>query len=194
MEKSLKNDSNSELYRRFLDGDDDSFTAIVNANKNALIRFIAAITGDVNDAEDIAIDTFAVLMSRQKSLDENVLFKTLLFAIGKNLAYKYLKKHREKPLSLDESQLDEIWAEAGNPSFEEDFLRLDDKAHLPVYMRRLKANYTSVLHLLFFEGLSYAEAGKVMGKTEGQIRGLVHRAKETLKNLYESGEWANAKR
>jgi DNA-directed RNA polymerase specialized sigma24 family protein len=31
--------------------------------------------------------------------------------------------------------------------------------------------------------LSYAEAARVMGKTEGQIRGLAYRAKENLKNL-----------
>jgi DNA-directed RNA polymerase specialized sigma24 family protein len=60
------NDTGGELYRRFLDGDEKSFTALVNSYKDALIGFIAAIIRDETDAEDVAIDAFAVLMSRRK--------------------------------------------------------------------------------------------------------------------------------
>ena len=53
-------------------------------------------------------------------------------------------------------------------------------------MNGLKADYRCVLYLLFFERMSYAEAGLVMKKTDGQIRGLVSRAKKALKEKLDS--------
>ena len=170
------------LYRRFLDGDIESFTVLVKTYKDALIRFIAVIIRNETDAEDVAIDAFAVLMSAHKKCHENVSFKTFLFAIGKNLAFKYLRKHRKKPLSLSEYNFDDMLP-MQSPSLEDGFFREHDKACVQACMGHLKPLHRSVLYLLYYENVSYAEAGLAMGKSEGQIRGLAYRAKEHLKNL-----------
>ena len=174
----------AELYGRFLAGDDESFTTLVKTYRNALTGFIANIICNETDAEDIAIDAFAILMSRKKKLNENVSFKTFLFSIGKNLSFKYLRKNRKKPLLLNEA-FEDGWVITGSPSVEDDFFSELDKKRLSACMRQLKPDHRSVLHLLYFEGLSYAEAGQVMGKTEGQIRGLASRAREKLKIIFE---------
>ena len=183
MENSVKTDPGSELYRCFLGGDDQSFTALVKAYRSALVGYITAIIGDETDAEDLAIDSFAVLMSGRKKFNENVLFKTFLFAIGKKLAFKYLRKHRKNASLLSELS---IWHKTEISSVADDFFREQDKADISRCMGFLKSDHRSVLYLLFFEDLSYAEAGRVMGKTEGQIRGLVYRAKEALKKKLEN--------
>ena len=180
--KEVNPDPGAALYSRFLDGDAQSFAALVKTYKDALINFIAAIIGDETDAEDIAIDAFAVLMSARKKCHENVTFKTFLFAIGKNLAFKYLRKHKNKALSLS-LFVDGIRLKQKGTSFEDDFFREMDRKHISECMERLKPAHRSVLYLLFFENLKYAEAGRVMGKSEGQIRGLVYRAKEALKTM-----------
>ena len=38
-------------------------------------------------------------------------------------------------------------------------------------------------HLYYFEGLSYAECGKIMKKTPKQVDNLLYRAKKELRSL-----------
>lgn len=56
-------------------------------------------------------------------------------------------------------------------------------------LRSLPQEMASVIHLIYFEELSYAEAGKVMKKTPKQIDNLLYRAKKELRAvLGEEGE------
>jgi RNA polymerase sigma-70 factor (ECF subfamily) len=183
-------DTGAELYRRFLAGDNEAFAELVMLYKGALTGYIVGIIGKGQDAEDVAIDTFATLLSLKKAFREDCTFKTFLFSIGKNLAFKYLRKHKEQTyLSLADFE-----GEIGSVSLEDGVFREQDKARLRVCMGRLAPDHRSVLHLLFFEDMSYAEAGQVMQKSEGQIRGLVFRAKGNLKRLLEMEGFVYAER
>ena len=50
----------------------------------------------------------------------------------------------------------------------------------------MKPEHRNVLYLLYFEGMSYAEAGTVMNKGKRQIEGLAYRARASLKKKLES--------
>ena len=56
-------------------------------------------------------------------------------------------------------------------------------------MERLSHDYRTALYLVYFEELSYKEAGLVMKKSAKQIDNLVHRAKIALREqLCENGK------
>ena len=48
---------------------------------------------------------------------------------------------------------------------------------------KLRPDYRQVVYLLYFEEMSYAQAGKVMSKTEKQIKNLAYRARQSLKEI-----------
>ena len=50
-------------------------------------------------------------------------------------------------------------------------------------MGELCADYYTALHLVYFEEMSNAEAGKVMNKSVKQIENLVYRAKLRLREI-----------
>ena len=52
-------------------------------------------------------------------------------------------------------------------------------------MAKLKRTYREALYLVYFENMSYREAGQVLHKTEGQITNLVHRGKMRLRAILE---------
>ena len=52
-------------------------------------------------------------------------------------------------------------------------------------MNELKNEHRAVLILLYFEDMSYLQAGRVMNKTDAQINALAHRAKVALKKILE---------
>ena len=61
------------------------------------------------------------------------------------------------------------------------FLQKERERALYRAMGRLKADYRVALHLVYFEELSYEEAGRVLHKSKKQIENLVYRAKNALR-------------
>ena len=59
-------------------------------------------------------------------------------------------------------------------------------------MAKLKTEYREALYLVSLEGMSYREAGKILGKSEQQITNLVHRGKKSLKIILEQERFVYA--
>lgn len=59
-------------------------------------------------------------------------------------------------------------------------------------MDEMNPDYREVLYLTYFEGMSYAQAAEVTGKTVKQITNLVYRGKESLRKLLEREGITNA--
>ena len=59
-------------------------------------------------------------------------------------------------------------------------------------MGEMNPDYREVLYLTYFEGMSYAQAAEVTGKTVKQITNMVYRGKESLRRLLEQEGITNA--
>ena len=59
-------------------------------------------------------------------------------------------------------------------------------------MDEMNPDYREVLYLTYFEGMSYAQAAEVTGKTVKQITNMVYRGKESLRRLLEREGITNA--
>ena len=129
------------------------------------------------------IDAFAEL-SVDKRYNGKSSLKTYLFAIGRNVTLRHIKKYKRADNVPIDDIADEIQGFESLP--EMDFVREDERARLRGAMRRLKAEYREVLHLIYFENMSYAEAGASMKKTIKQIEYLTRAAKTSLKSILES--------
>ena len=83
-------------YRRFLDGDDNGLREIMDNHYNALILYINGIVHDLSETEEIVQDTFVRIAVKKPKFNEKSSFRTWLFAIARNAAYNYLKRHRSR--------------------------------------------------------------------------------------------------
>jgi len=173
-----------ELHLRFLAGDKGAFEELVRLYERELSMFIRGMVHDTYETKHLVIDTFAELAVSGGNFEGRSTLKTYLFVIAKNLTIKLLKnRERENHLSIDDV-FRETFGETESPG---EFLeREENKTLLLAAMLDLKPDYQMVLQLLYFEDMSYREAGKVMKKTERQIEGLAYRAKAALKKKLES--------
>ena len=92
------------------------------------------------------------------------------------------KRGREQHLSFEEAAKIPFNNDETPFSF---LAREENKHYLQEAMRELKEEYRAVLVLLYFEDMSYTQAGRAMNKSEKQIRNLAHRAKVALKKKLE---------
>ena len=180
-------DNGASSYRRFLAGDEAAFDELLDLYKDSLIFFLCRYVGCVAIAEEIAADTFALLITKPDKYDESVSLKTFLFTVGRNRALDYLRRqNRWRILPLEEA--------VELPDSTEDdperlFLTKERDRALHRALSRLKADYRMALHLVYFENMSYEEAGRVLGKSRKQIENLVYRGKNVLRADLELREY-----
>jgi len=171
--------SGEELYSQYLAGDEGAFESLVALYEKDLFHFILNIVRDHHDAKHLTIEAFARLAVRGKNFAGKSTLKTYLFAIGKNLAVRHAAKHKGKNnVSYDEI-MGVLTDERDTPEFAME--RDENKRHLNEAMLELKPDHRAVLRLLYFEDMSYRQAGKALHKSERQIEGLARRAKKALK-------------
>ena len=173
-------DNGASSYRRFLDGDESAFDELMEAYFRSLVFFLDRYVHDAYAAEDLAIDAFSDLIVHKHRYNFRVSFKTYLFMIGKSRALDYLKHSKviaftelseAKDLSDDEKML------------EETVLADERKRTVNAAMAQLPQEMREVVHLIYFEEMTYDEAARVMKKNRKQVDNLFYRAKKELRRL-----------
>ena len=174
-------DNGESSYRRFLAGDDDGLHEIICTYRAGLILYLNSFVQNIHIAEDLTEDTFAELAIRCPKFSGKSSFKTWLYAIGRNITAKYLRKHTKLSIVPLESQ--EYLADEEN--IESNYIKDEQKRMVHQALHRLKLEYRQVLYLIFFEGFSNSEAALIMKKSKRQIEALLYNAKKALKSELE---------
>lgn len=171
-------------YRRFLNGDESGFVEIVENYGANLIFFINGFVRNIAVAEELMEETFCDLIFHKNRYKGKSSFKTYLFAIARNKAVTYLKKN-SRMADLPVENYDKDFADTNE--LENVLIKDDEKRQLYSAMRKINADYRMVIHLLYFENMSYDEAAVVLHKSRKQINNLAYRAKQSLKYEMEKG-------
>ena len=175
-------DNGASSYRRYLNGDDQGITEIVDEYKDGLILYINGQVENYSVAEELAEETFYRLITRRPRFSERSSFKSWLYAIGHHVTVDYLRR-RIRLHATPVEELAEVLADGTD--LERAYLQEERKITLHRALRELAPDYRAVLWLTYFEGFSYAEAAVAMGRSERQIKNLQYRARQSLKSKLE---------
>jgi len=171
-------DNGASSYRRFLDGDESAFDEIVKELFDKLVFFIDRFVHDINASEDIAIDVFSDLIVNKHRYNFKVTLKTYLFMLARSRALNYMK-HRKIISFVEIDEAEKISSE--QETLEELILKDEKKRIVNNAVNNLSEDMRVVIHLIYFEDLSYDEAAKVMKKNRKQVDNLLYRAKKELR-------------
>ena len=179
----MTNGENS--FKRYLAGDDSAFTDLVGLYFDKLTYFVNGYVNDVAAAEDIAQDTLTELAIHPERFRADSSLKTFLFSIGRHKALNYVK--RRKRIAF--VPLDGVDAEDGR-TLENEVLDDIRKRTVADALGKLPEAMRQAVTLVYIEGMSYAEAARVLGKSGKQIDNLLTRAKKELRTIIgkEGGE------
>ncbi|MBQ8295284.1 MAG: RNA polymerase sigma factor [Clostridia bacterium] len=185
-------DSDIELYHRFLDGDEQGLEQLISLYQHALLRFIYGYVRDVGLAEDVLTDVFLTLYYKRSFKEKDgVALKTYVFKIARNKALNVLKKRlRRKELSLESLTQDGNFAledPVANASPHDALETVERNQALYAALAKLKKEYRETLYLRFFQNLSPEEIAKITNKNVKQVYNLLSRGKNALKEELLSG-------
>jgi RNA polymerase sigma-70 factor (ECF subfamily) len=171
--------SDADLIKRSQAGDERAFVALYEQYQPAVYTYLCYRLGDGMLAEDLTAEVFIRLLDRLATLDvtERPLL-AWLYTIAANLSIDHQRKNgRYQWLPLDEER-DQQETET---SYSAD-ARLAQET-LAKALNNLTEEQRQVVLLKFVEGRSNAEVGAILGKNEGSIKSLQHRALAALRRL-----------
>lgn len=171
--------NDNEYYARFLNGDKEAFEYLVLSYKDKLIYFLNRYVHNITIAEDLAQDAFVEVYVHKERFQLKGSFKTYLYTIGRNKAVDYIRRN-ERMLFVAEYP-----EEAQEDALLDGLIKEEQKRHLHEAMKQLKNDYQAAISLIDIEGMSYAEAARILKKTDGQIKILIHRARKSLGKILE---------
>ena len=181
-----KPDANVKIRRlvaRAQAGDRRAFEQLYLLHFDRIYGYLQMSVGNRHDAEDLTNQTFIkMLESIDRFVWRQAPFSAWLFRIAHNLAMDHFRAGRrvqseenpEDPTQVESSAEDAAFAAIGQRSMLDliDTLSIDQK---------------HVLTLKFAFNFSNAEAASILGKSEGAIKSLQHRALATLQRQLARG-------
>lgn len=179
-------------YKSFLGGDQSGFERLVLRYKDGLIQFINRYVRDLYQSEDLAQDVFVEVLLHPGRYRVGTSFKTYIYTIGHHRVVDYIRKNARLTYvgTYEEAEMAgqrEVLVQE-EALLEEKVIKEEEKRMLYRAMGKLKKEYGEALYLVDIEGLSYADAAKVLKKSEVQMKVLIHRARKKLKREMETEE------
>ena len=163
-----------------------AFGALYERYVDRIYSYICYRVGSDQDAEDLTARTFYRALDHFPSYeDRGAPFSAWLYRIAHNLVANWHRDHsRRKMIALDDLVLRAPRRKGPAAKTE----KVEQEDVLLQAVRRLAPDRQQLIVLKHVEGMTNAEIGEVMGRTEGAIKSLYHRALVALReNL--ADEW-----
>ena len=166
-----------ELYRRFLNGDAESFDRLMIKYGNNLVCYLKGYLRSMEDAEDLMMEAFASIMARKPRISAGN-FKSYLFRVGHNMiCHHYRKEKRLEVFSLED--IDDEFADGER--FEDKLLNDEKKKALHSCIGRLAPELRDIVWLIYFEKMRYDEVAQIMSISKKKVDNLLTKAKGILR-------------
>lgn len=172
-------ESEAALVEAAAAGDAQAFAALYDQHVERIYRHVYYRVGHRPEAEDLTQQVFLRAWQAMRRYRPTAApFIAWLLTIAHNLLVNFYRQRRDtKPLEL-EPAVRALWADP-----EAEALARHDRLAAQTAILCLKPDHQQVISLRFLEGFSTAEVASALGKTEGHIRVLQHRALAELRRI-----------
>ncbi len=194
--------SDEQLFESYRESSDASvFSELVSRYQRELYNYLRRFLGDATLAEDVFQATFLQVHVKRDAFEQGRRFRPWLYTIATNQAIDAQRRNRRhRRLSLNQPQatagesmgslIDLVAGDAGDPSLaaegseQSDWVRGEVEA-LPEPLR-------NAVNLVYFKGMKYRDAAKVMSVPVGTVKSRLHAAIQRLGQSWR--EWQPASR
>ena len=160
-------------------GDAAAWEPLVLAHQDAVFRLAYLITGDPDEAQDIAQEAFIRAWRSLDRFDRSRPLRPWLFRITSNLANTSRRSLGRYIAALTRSSQ----AEMSPPSVEQKSALNIQSQQLWQAVRSLSPAEQQLIYLRYFIGLSVEETAETLQTAQGTIKSRTHRALERLRTV-----------
>jgi RNA polymerase sigma-70 factor (TIGR02952 family) len=173
------------LVHRAQEGDAEAFGQLYDHYVTLVHRYAYHRVGDRTTAEDITSETFLRALRRIDSLSfQGRDVGAWLVTIARNIIFDHVKSSRYR---LEVTTADMRDADKATDGPEDAVVAMLTNRQVLECVRQLNPEQQECIVLRFLHGLSVSETAEIMGKKDGAIKALQHRAVRRLAALLPEG-------
>jgi RNA polymerase sigma-70 factor, ECF subfamily len=173
----LNLDDDFSLIKRFIEGDESTFSLLVQRHKEKVRNIIYLTLGNHDLVDDIAQEVFLTIYKNLGRFRFESQFTTWLYRITVNKCKDHLRKMKIRHIFLPMKDSDE------EPGYDPAPENSDIKEIVHKAIDKLPDKLRIPLLLKDIEGLSYQEIAESVQCEIGTVKSRIFRAREGLKNL-----------
>ncbi len=167
------------LIAKSLNGDTNAFEILVQKYLKTIYNFVYHLSGNADEANDIAQEVFVKIWKNLKKFDPKQNFKTWIFSIARNTTIDYFRKKRS--ISFGDMEIGE------DTSFEDSltdteplpdsvFEQKELGAYLEKALQTLSPEERTIILLHDKEDFTFEEIAKTVGKPMNTVKSQYRRA------------------
>jgi len=170
-------------------GDEKAFAKLLQRYKRPVYHMILKMVRNIDDAEDLTIESFAKAFRSLHRFKKDFTFSTWLFRIATNNTIDFIRKKKLNTLSIENTYTDEdgqsvsIEVEDFNLDPQEEAIKAQKEELIQVFVNMLPGKYQKLVRLRYFNELSYEEIAKELDAPLGTVKAQLHRARELMYDL-----------
>ena len=161
-------------------GDPAAYAALYRRYVGPVYRYFYHHVGNPQDTEDLTATTFRKALAGLSRYREQDSFAAWLFSIARHTLLDYQRRHRPQ---IDVELVASTLVDPA-PQPDAQILRVEQARTLHRLIRELPADQREALVLRFFAQLPTAAIAMALGRSEGAVKMLIHRAVTRLRDRY----------
>ncbi len=175
-------------------GDRKAYSSLMSYYRDSIYFMLLKMTNDRDDADDLTIEAFGKAFKKLDQYTPDYAFSTWLFKIASNNCIDWMRKRKQKTISLDsefsnpDSMDHSIQVQDLNPDPEEHMIKEQKIKIMRDVVDKLKPHYRVLIELRYFKEYSYEEIAAELNIPMGTVKAKLFRARDLLLNIIESSE------
>lgn len=184
-------DPDTELFRRFLEGDDEAFRSLYDRYERPLYLYVCRLLTNEIESQDIFQDIWVRVYRLREDRPAITKFSGLLFTIARNLSLNAIRDRKQTvDVSLEEVRTEMEMTSVGIATGSE-FDDADLREMLQKALEQLPVNQREAFILREYNGYSYQEIAELTGASMINVKTRAWRARERLRTVI--GAWLDLK-
>lgn len=166
--------------------DEKAYAKLLQRYKRPVYHMILKMVRNIDDAEDLTIESFAKAFKSLHKFKKDFTFSTWLFRIATNNTIDQIRKKKLNTMSIDNSFTDDngdgisIEVEDENLNPQEETIKSQKAELIQVFVDKLPPKYQKLVRLRYFSELSYEEIAVELEAPLGTVKAQLHRARELM--------------
>ena len=178
-------ESDVQLIRRILSGDDAAFSTLVQKHQKSVHALVWRKIGDFHIAEEITQDTFLRVYKSLATLKDPNLFAGWLYVIANRLCINWSEKNSPTIQSLEDTPMEDIEESAYTHYLLEQREVEASDYHCEIVqklLQKLPESERTVVTLYYLGEMTAKEIAKFLGVSVNTIKSRIRRARARLQN------------